>query len=110
MIAVDHPLSERGVSEAMALNKAIKTASKPTSATTASQMLEVNEFLNAPLVISSPLTRALQTAMIALKDHPTVWVFIDFICLYMFVYVLLIKFACLSLYCFFFPFVSPSDH
>jgi broad specificity phosphatase PhoE len=102
---VDHPLSERGVSEAMALNKAIKTASKPTSATTASQMLEVNEFLNAPLVISSPLTRALQTAMIALKDHPTVWVFMtECICLYM-----SCLFALFELI-YVFPFFWPSDH
>lgn len=38
----------------------------------AQHMLEMNEFLGASHIISSPLTRALQTAMVALREHPTV--------------------------------------
>ena len=72
MLAFDHPLSEAGISEACGLKLAIDRAAKPGPQSTAAEILEVNEFLGAPLVVSSPLTRALQTAMVALRDHPAV--------------------------------------
>jgi len=72
MLALDHPLSDKGVGEANELKQAIDAAVAAGPGASSQHMLEMNEFLSAAAVISSPLTRALQTAMVALRDHPTV--------------------------------------
>ena len=72
VLALDHPLSSRGVAESEALRRRVNRTATVTPHSTAEALVEANEFLSAPVVISSPLTRALQTAMVALRDHPTV--------------------------------------
>ena len=72
VFTLDHPLSNRGVAEAESLRQRILRASRIGTLTTAEDLVDANEFLSAPTVISSPLTRALQTAMITLRDHPVV--------------------------------------
>ena len=72
VFALDHPLSSRGVAEAEALRLRVQRAATRGRHTTAVALVETNEFLSAPVVLASPLTRALQTAMVVLRDHPTV--------------------------------------
>jgi len=59
----DHPLNKVGVAQASSLNENWQ-----------SQRFEederINSFLGAELICSSPLTRALMTAIIGLQDHP----------------------------------------
>jgi len=71
MIDVDHPLSPRGIEQAEKLRMKIRKACNPGPHSTPAQMAEIAEFLSAPLVLSSPLSRALETAMVSLRDHPT---------------------------------------
>ena len=74
MMANDHPLTEAGVAQCM---KTAILASKPSIPTTYrdDESLSSNEswvevYANTYHVIVSPLTRAVQTAMILLEKHP----------------------------------------
>ena len=65
MLGVDHPLTAKGVAEAAALREAVARAGEGEGGADAA------EFLAAPVVLCSPLTRALQTTLVALHDHAT---------------------------------------
>merc|ERR1711934_932039 len=65
----DHGLSRIGVAQAGELHQKVQQCSD------ASEMVEsvlYKDFLNCDIVASSPLTRALQTATIALRSHKIV--------------------------------------
>jgi len=90
MVDNDHPLSKKGIEQCMELNMAWKQAKMELeeAAGTPEGMEEepnstvgegackkdwglLQDFLNADVAISSPLVRAVQTAWIGLKGHPT---------------------------------------
>jgi len=63
LLAYDHPLNKEGVEQAQRLQKKSMQSEKKES----SEEL----FFQATQIYSSPLTRALQTALISLYEHPT---------------------------------------
>lgn len=67
MLARDHPLNELGVNQAQNLNDAWKAASSENKVDD-----KVQSFMAADVAFASPLTRATQTAVVALAGHPTV--------------------------------------
>ena len=94
---VDHPLNNKGIEQAIALNKSWKAASTPQSSVEVNgngndksdsngenngeksenkrkeqELTDTIEFGKAEMIISSPLARALQTAYLALYDHPSI--------------------------------------
>eukprot|EP00041_Stephanoeca_diplocostata_P012619 m.211237 g.211237 ORF g.211237 m.211237 type:complete len:444 (-) comp19025_c0_seq1:489-1820(-) len=66
----DHELTSDGIKDAKDLNALWKAAAETTNEDAVVQE-RVNKFLNAKLSISSPLTRAVQTALLAMHGHPS---------------------------------------
>eukprot|EP00729_Bicosta_minor_P004861 gene4861-18985_t len=62
----DHALTTKGVTQAKLLNKRWRRAAEDTP-----DGPGVREFVNAAVCCSSPLTRAAETALIALQNHPS---------------------------------------
>ena len=67
MMSYDHPLTMRGTQQAEALRDRWLSEATDTEQKT---LPEVREFVEAGAIFSSPLTRALQTAAVALAGHP----------------------------------------
>eukprot|EP00656_Telonema_subtile_P004997 TRINITY_DN12277_c0_g1_i3.p1 TRINITY_DN12277_c0_g1~~TRINITY_DN12277_c0_g1_i3.p1 ORF type:complete len:255 (-),score=63.43 TRINITY_DN12277_c0_g1_i3:66-830(-) len=74
MLAYDHPLNETGIKQAEELNRKWKETRRSAGGSLGAYRSQeggnLEGFLNADCVVSSPLTRAVQTALIALKDLP----------------------------------------
>ena len=68
MAGFDHPLSSEGVAQALRFNAAWCGAD---DATTRVAEPACAAFFDSPTIVVSPLTRALQTALITLSGHPT---------------------------------------
>eukprot|EP01094_Clydonella_sp_ATCC50884_P004490 TRINITY_DN1351_c0_g1_i1.p1 TRINITY_DN1351_c0_g1~~TRINITY_DN1351_c0_g1_i1.p1 ORF type:complete len:537 (+),score=217.45 TRINITY_DN1351_c0_g1_i1:55-1611(+) len=68
----DHPLDERGIAQAQGLNSrwTAKAASPSSTASSyESDESRIQCFLQAEQIYASPLTRALQTALVVLREH-----------------------------------------
>eukprot|EP00471_Norrisiella_sphaerica_P006399 CAMPEP_0184483840 /NCGR_PEP_ID=MMETSP0113_2-20130426/5506_1 /TAXON_ID=91329 /ORGANISM="Norrisiella sphaerica, Strain BC52" /LENGTH=475 /DNA_ID=CAMNT_0026864473 /DNA_START=682 /DNA_END=2109 /DNA_ORIENTATION=+ len=67
----DHPLHEEGIKQAESLRTQIRLyASGDVKTSNGTRQGYMNEFLNADTILCSPLSRAVQTAVIAMQDHP----------------------------------------
>eukprot|EP00941_MAST-03F_sp_MAST-3F-sp1_P004543 g4543.t1 len=76
LIGYDHPLSVKGIRQATNLWDSIcmlpQTISIQTGEAPSEEALkDWHHFMNASVIFSSPLTRALQTCMLCLEGHPT---------------------------------------
>ena len=77
LMAFDHPLTMDGIRQSCALARRWETAQRatmgsweaPTDAQDKQARERLQRFLEASRVFSSPLTRAMQTAMLSLGDH-----------------------------------------
>lgn len=71
-MARDHPLNDEGIDQCLGFNQT--WSQKDTEATTAGPLGHdfTLKFLKAEAVLASPLTRALQTAIVSLHGHPAV--------------------------------------
>ena len=67
---VDHPLNSTGIQQCQALHQAWKQARDTVGEMNSEDAREVEMFLSADAVWSSPLTRTLQTCLIGLQGHP----------------------------------------
>ena len=67
LMDVDHPLEGRGIEQAQALCTAWKTVIESRDE---EARREAEEFFAVPKIFSSPLTRALQTALLSCQGHP----------------------------------------
>ena len=72
MMAYDHPLTEAGVAQCVRMAVLAKKPPTPTISSSSSSAIDDWEevYANTYHVIVSPLTRAVQTAMILLAKHP----------------------------------------
>jgi len=67
----DHPLHAEGVMQAQALRTQIKLyAIGEVKTTNMKRQRYVEKFLNCDVILSSPLSRAVQTAVVAFQEHP----------------------------------------
>eukprot|EP01084_Bolivina_argentea_P280186 479141_1 len=69
----DHPLSTNGIKQAINLNNKWKSCINNKEKLNTFDMNEkdLNQFLNAGIILSSPLTRAAQTTLLTLMGHNT---------------------------------------
>ena len=72
MEQVDHPLNSEGIEQCQQLNRAWKKVRDSAAAgeMDSEEAKDVEEFLSADAIWSSPLTRTFQTCLVGLQGHP----------------------------------------